>query len=458
MDEFIQGHGQGAFVSHINQMRADELLGNLAMQDINLELALEELQIVRDFISTPEHILGSELTKHGEIAEQMAVGFDRSENFVVGKESGYTFEGVKRLAPEDYLLDGLPVQSKFYNSPSGTFSAITEHLDLYPDFISSGGTYEIPRDQFAQLLDWLNMSQESLAKLTNEEGGRAARKAVDQIRTFEAQNGVRFEDVVNPSSIDYKDAQLGVAENTINIKEGKIGSLDNEQREQFTELSKPSLTQGLQVAAIGAVLDGVISFSSAVVFKMREGKKLGEFDREDWEYIFKESAKGTLRGGLTGGGIYILTNFAGLNAFFAAGLMSATFSITVSAIRLSKDEITLEQFIDGIGDTIINAAVTGVGALAGQALIPVPVLGALIGSIIAQQLFSIIIKSVSLLEKIHIPSLQKALYMYKRNESLEKWSLSQIDLLLISVGENEMEVEYEEDKDEYEVERLCLMV
>ena len=46
--ENVKNQGIGSFVSEINQMRADELLHNLNVQDVNLENALQELQNVRN--------------------------------------------------------------------------------------------------------------------------------------------------------------------------------------------------------------------------------------------------------------------------------------------------------------------------------------------------------------------------------------------------------------------------
>lgn len=112
-----------------------------------MESALKALNEVKKFISAPEHILGSPLQKHGEVAEHMQVGFSNARAAVQGFRQMYTFDGVGRLAMEDYLRDGRMIQSKFCNGIQGTFSAIRHHLSDYPMFIADGGTYDIPRDQ-----------------------------------------------------------------------------------------------------------------------------------------------------------------------------------------------------------------------------------------------------------------------------------------------------------------------
>lgn len=104
-----------------------------------LSKGLESLQNIRDFISEPEHILGSELTKHGEIAEVMEVNFRNAKDHLAHKTPSATFEGVGRTAPEDYLVDGLEYQSKFIQNANDSLRHVIHHLQTYPDFPEAGG-------------------------------------------------------------------------------------------------------------------------------------------------------------------------------------------------------------------------------------------------------------------------------------------------------------------------------
>ena len=62
---------------------------------------MQEMQVVRDFVGTPENILGSSVTKHGEIAEQVNVAISRARDVLLGNVPSSTFEGVGRVAPID---------------------------------------------------------------------------------------------------------------------------------------------------------------------------------------------------------------------------------------------------------------------------------------------------------------------------------------------------------------------
>lgn len=148
----IQGIGSG--VDIINQMRAEQYLRNIHIQDINYENAINELNKARDFIGEPEHILGSAATKHGEVAEVFEVRFGNADKIIRGEDPNYSFDGVGRTAAEDYLKNSLPVQSKFVQS-NLSMDAVLKHLNDYPDFVQNGGTYCIPKDYYEQIEVWM---------------------------------------------------------------------------------------------------------------------------------------------------------------------------------------------------------------------------------------------------------------------------------------------------------------
>lgn len=130
-----QEQATAAWIDHLKNLRIEDMIQQLARQDKNFENALQQLNELKIFIGDPEHILGSYLTKHGEIAEHVQVRFCNADKLLVGKAANHTFEGVGRTAMEDYLRNGKMIQSKFYNGVKGTFNAIVTHLKSYPYFI-----------------------------------------------------------------------------------------------------------------------------------------------------------------------------------------------------------------------------------------------------------------------------------------------------------------------------------
>jgi hypothetical protein len=64
----------GSAVNALNQTRMQDEIFELERQARAFENAGEQMLKVRDFIASPNTILGSTGTKHGEIAEQVEVG------------------------------------------------------------------------------------------------------------------------------------------------------------------------------------------------------------------------------------------------------------------------------------------------------------------------------------------------------------------------------------------------
>lgn len=64
-----QEQAVAAWIAFLNQTRLDELIRRLNLQDMHLEDALQQIQVLKEFIGDPSHILGNVSTKHGEIAE-----------------------------------------------------------------------------------------------------------------------------------------------------------------------------------------------------------------------------------------------------------------------------------------------------------------------------------------------------------------------------------------------------
>ena len=191
----VSAQGAGAMVGHFNQMRMDEFIRKINYQDINLDHAMNEINEARKFIKKPSEILGCDRTKFGEVAEHLEVAFKNADELIVGNPAPATFNGVGRTAPEDFLVNGMPVQSKFVQYHK-SMDAIMTHITRYPDFLKNNGSYIIPKDHYEQIIDWLKMSPEDLSKIPNADGGRTARAVVEQIRKFEEQTDVKFEDAV----------------------------------------------------------------------------------------------------------------------------------------------------------------------------------------------------------------------------------------------------------------------
>ena len=90
--------------------------------------------------------------------------------------------------------------------------------------------------------------------------------------------------------------------------------------------------------------------------------------------------KGAAIGGVSAGAIYTLTNHASLGAPFASALVTAAKGVSNLALSHQRGEINADEFTD-LGLIICaESAIVGAMSVAGQAIIPVPCFGALVGS------------------------------------------------------------------------------
>lgn len=369
------------WIEYLNQIRFYDLCARLFQQDMNLEAALHEIELLKAFIGDPEHILGSSSTKHGEIAEHVQVNISNARKAILGLDKEYTFENVERLAPEDYLRNGLPVQSKFCNGLKHTLSAIKDHKEKYPSFLSEGGSYDIPRDQWEEMQDILRRARSAPSSLSNSEYSK-----LQAIRNFEAETGLSASADIHPSVANYDQVQQGTVMDTVADEECSIVRDDEAQREIARQKTSPSIKEGASIAGKSAAVEGGITFCLAVYEKLKSGKRLREFDEEDWIDIAKRTGYGMLKGGIRGVSVYLLTNYTQTSANLASAYTTAALGVAAQAIALKNGEITDDEFLINSEVMCLDIAVSTVSTFVGQAVIPVPILGGLVGNVVGQTL------------------------------------------------------------------------
>lgn len=372
----------GSAVDALNQVRIDDELFQLTRQDIAFDLAEGEMQKIRDSIASPEHILGSMGTKHGEIAEQLEVGIRNSRQAIeegLQDESAFraTFEGVHRLAPEDYRIDGVDVQSKFINGTHKNLKAVLEHMETYPRFGKDGSFYQIPKDTWQEIQDILDGKPVERLRYTTIDAIKA------KVAEIERETGRPFAEVVRPGVSDYDEVQWGKINSTLDKHDRELAEQNEAKRVEIIDDHQPSLDEGLHAAAMGAAFGGAFALGTGIYRKYRDGKNIfrGEFTTLDWQDVGLNTLKGAAIGSISAGAIYTLTNYASMSAPFASALVTATKGVASLEASYQRGDIDLDEFTDLGLIVCAESAIVGAMTAAGQALIPLPVLGALIGSV-----------------------------------------------------------------------------
>ncbi len=357
--------------------RANRLAEVLTNQERNLLDAWREMQNVRNFVGAPENILGSPATKHGEIAEQVHVGVRRAIDVLYGRTPSATFDGVGRLDPVDYREVGVDIQSKYYNGLRNTLDGVSEHATKYPNFTSGDGRYHIPRDQYQQIEQLRETGQ---IDGLSEKSANAVRSKLDEIQQA---TGRSSDELIQPGEGTYAEVQQGRVHDTLDDRGNRLVEENDKLKQEARVEHGPSLAGLGNAAAIGAAAGGGVRFGQAIWVKCRDGKNpfKGEFSTQDWKDVGVATAKGAGGGAVAGGALYALTNSTDLTAPFAGALVSGLIGVGDLLRQYHSGRIDGDQFVELSHIIAVDAAIVGLAAAAGQVLIPVPMLGAFVGSL-----------------------------------------------------------------------------
>lgn len=128
-------------------------------------------------------------------------------------------------------------------------------------------------------------------------------------------------------------------------------------------------------------------------------KKFKDFTSDDWKEIAGDSAKGTAKGGVRGASIYVLTNYTATPAAVASAIVTASFGVAEQAHLYRQGKLDEISFIENSEMVCLDASVSALSSFAGQVLIPIPVLGAVIGNAVGTLLYQISKDSLSAKEQ-----------------------------------------------------------
>lgn len=98
---------------------------------------------------------------------------------------------------------------------------------------------------------------------------------------------------------------------------------------------------------------------------------------------------GFVKGGIRGGAVYGLNNYTATPAAVASALVTASFGIADCAYRFRSGELSEVEFIERSEIICLDASVSAFSGFVGQALIPIPVLGALLGNAVGTTVYEL---------------------------------------------------------------------
>ena len=390
-----QEQAVASWVNYLNQVRIDNLLASFASQEHNLRDAITSVddamrKITLEIVTTNR---GGHKGMHGFIAEIAEVGVGNARERIFGNSDVYQW--VNDNGPIDMVRGGIDIQQKFYADGGYlTFGAIADHFQRYPDYVSNGGKYQIPLDHFETIKKLHAMSPGNAGKWLSRSGEGPSFTDWQRVEKFFSNGSIGI-DSLEPSKLEYREVQKGVYESTLQAEKNSLKSTDQALRETAYQRSLPKLQEGVKATAVAAVVEGGTTFVLAVTAKRREGIQLKEFSTEDWTEVLGETGLGFGKGGVRGLSIYSLTNFTATSAAVASSIVTATFGVAAQAHKLRSGEIGELEFIENAELICLEAAVGALSSFIGQALIPVPVLGAVIGNTVGTIMYRAVAASLS---------------------------------------------------------------
>lgn len=368
-----------------NDARATQLGLAMDKQLAAFADAMNEVENVLGYLRDPSGQLGNLSTKHGEIAETVEIGIRRAHDYVEEVASSINDEGISRISPVDYILNGVEAQSKFINGTAAGLRHVLQHMDSNEPFVQGGGVYVIPKNQYETIMRVLAGDTEGMSKKTVT--------AIQQhIEKITEQAGRPAAEVLKPSISTYSDVQPGNIESTMERHQGEVEQHHEQRKEEIHDAHQASFKEGAQAAVVAAAVGAAVGFASASFRKYKEGKNVfrGDFDKKDWRDVGGDAAMGAAGGALSGAAIYLMTNSFDLSAPLAGAFVAAAKGLGPLVSAYSNGSITKEELVDAGLFVCSDVALIGVCTAAGQAVIPIPVLGAVIGSIAGKCLSSLL--------------------------------------------------------------------
>ena len=385
-----QEQAVASWINYLNQVRLDRLMEALQKEELNLNEAMSTIgetlkTISRDIVNNGKG-RGGQYGMHGFIAEVAECGIGNAREQIEGKAPIY--EWINDNGPEDLRRGATLIQQKFVNGGGHlSLQAIRMHLNAYPDFLDNGGVYQIPEDHYEKIKWLLSISEKEANKMPTSTGDFSLKQWREVHEFF--KNGDIPLDKVEPSKLKYSEVQKGTYEQTFSKEKDSLRKRNQERKEQAYKKSKPTLSEGAKATAAAAAIEGAMALCLGIAEKRKSGKKFNAFDEEDWKEIAATTGKGTLKGSIRGASIYTLTNFTATPAAVASAMVTATFGIAEQAYQLKQGNVNEQRFIENTEMLCLDASVSALSSFAGQILIPVPVLGAVIGNTVGTMMYQI---------------------------------------------------------------------
>jgi hypothetical protein len=364
--------------SHVNAMY-------ITMEDV---VTMAKKQFEAFYAENKNYMNGSR--GHGYAAEYGNNAVDRFlmrdvENAAQQLENGHQ---IKNGA--DRVVNGAQIQTKYYQSASESIGAAFEHKQAKYTYIDSTGTekmmeIEVPRDQYADALRLMQKRIDS-GQVPNVEPGEDARNYVRKgFFTYDQSYCIAQSGTIESLKVDALSGAVCCSQ-VAGITAAIVFAISIWNGQSAEEALKQSLGTGLKVLGKGTLIYTLTMQLSRDSFSnLIEGKNIvnevskGYFTIDNPVFTLSEnlaskiSSSGVAQTGI--GEILGLENITGKEVIGGAVTVAVVFGPDIARAlvgRISPKQLAKNASV-GLAGMI--------GGIIGQSLIPIPVVGAMVGSI-----------------------------------------------------------------------------
>lgn len=397
------------------------LYGHDRENHIELKKSLKSVQSQK---SNPENAYSIQQQKAGWGAEIKDTANENAKNIIEGKSirkirhddlpntaaNDQLYDHVK-IDAEGNIIEGSGSQMKFIGSskldPSGNENAKRALAQLkskkFQKYIDNDVTIEVPKDEYAKMMDLASDQLNSLQKQLEIAKKRGNLEAVEKIEK-NIQDLKTIKKNLKPSSLTRKEARESVI---------------NPEISTAKSIAKVSHSAGVKTAQNAALISGSVSLVKNVVDLCK-----GEVEADE---AIVNVAKDTAESAVIGYG----TGFAGtavksimqnsssqyLRVLSKTNVAGTIVAVAVSASRTInkyfKGEIDGTECLENLGEQGTGMVASSMFAVIGQTIIPIPVVGGLVGGMIGYALSSATYG-------ILLTSLKEAKLAYEERIEIEK--------------------------------------
>lgn len=402
MSNYSKGltQGLGAYVERLNMLRIEDLKNSLSEimgeSDHRINQLLEQRNnaikhidcggiTVQQFLESKR---GGQYGNYGFIAESVEVSISNARRAYEGLRANLKLindngpadikigRGYAQMKMREYIGQDLDFSSKYHGMK---LIVSKENYETYAK-IMQGETNIIHNGEKLSSLKISNIRE----KIEMESKFRGM-----PFTNWMKGSVTTRSDYQGQAAQDYLDSGKAKIEYDTNKKIMQENKTLDESKSELISNSGPSLDEALKVAAFGGVVQGSMDFILYIIEQNKAGKNLWEFDQDDWIDAGKRSGKGIFKGSVNGISLYSLTNFAGVSAPAASALSSAMWSMGEITLNYRNGNISSEEFTQSLLFTSLDTSASALGATIGQMVIPVPIFGSILGSIMGTTVLKI---------------------------------------------------------------------